>query len=194
MTEAWLYEYYREKIMRFYGREEELQVLKNFLLTVQKKKISQMVTVIGRRRVGKTTLILKAFEKAEIPVFYFFVERQSSKEEIIASWLDMICRAYHIEFPPALNTIADVISYLMSLSEKQECVCIIDECQEFNAVSPQTWSQLQKVWDLKKNEVKLNTRKYSEAKLKLSAEAFLEDNPKLKEYKLSIKGLSLENV
>lgn len=43
-------------------------------------------------------------------------------------------------------------------------------------------------------EVKLNTRKYSEAKLKLSAEAFLEDNPKLKEYKLSIKGLSLENV
>lgn len=55
--------------MRFYGREEELQVLKNFLLTVQKKKISQMVTVIGRRRVGKTTLILKAFEKAEIPVF-----------------------------------------------------------------------------------------------------------------------------
>ena len=141
--------------MRFYGREEELQVLKNFLLTVQKKKISQMVTVIGRRRVGKTTLILKAFEKAEIPVFYFFVERQSSKEEIIASWLDMICRAYHIEFPPALNTIADVISYLMSLSEKQECVCIIDECQEFNAVSPQTWSQLQKVWDLKKNESRM---------------------------------------
>ena len=44
------------------------------------------------------------------------------------------------------------------------------------------------------NEVKLNTRKYSEAKLKLNAEAFLEDNPKLKEYKLSIKGLSLENV
>ena len=72
--------------MRFYGREEELQVLQNCLLTVRKKKISQMVTVIGRRRVGKTTLILKAFENAAIPVFYFFVERQSSKEEIIASW------------------------------------------------------------------------------------------------------------
>lgn len=43
-------------------------------------------------------------------------------------------------------------------------------------------------------EVKLNTRKYNEAKLKLNAEAFLEVNPKLKEYKLSIKGLSLENV
>ena len=44
------------------------------------------------------------------------------------------------------------------------------------------------------NEVKLNSRKYSEAKLKLSAEAFLEDNPKLKEYKLSFKGLSIENI
>ena len=49
--------------MRFYGREEELQTLSNFLQIVRKKHLSQMVVVTGRRRVGKTTLILKAFEK-----------------------------------------------------------------------------------------------------------------------------------
>ena len=63
--------------MRFYGREEELQTLSNFLQIVRKKHLSQMVAVTGRRRVGKTTLILKAFEKEKdaVPVFYFFVER-----------------------------------------------------------------------------------------------------------------------
>ena len=57
--------------MRFYGRSEELATLRGYLEIVRKKAVSQMVSVVGRRRVGKTTLILKAFEeeKKAIPVF-----------------------------------------------------------------------------------------------------------------------------
>ena len=75
--------------MRFYGREEELQTLSNFLQIVRKNHLSQMVAVTGRRRVGKTTLILKAFEKEKdvVPVFYFFVERRTTEEELVAAWL-----------------------------------------------------------------------------------------------------------
>lgn len=138
--------------MRFYGREEELATLRSFFKTVCQKEISQMVTVIGRRRVGKTTLILKAFEEERLPVFYFFVERRTSEAELIQSWLNEISRIYQVEFPPTLKTIAELVSYLMTLSKSKPCVCIIDECQELNAVAPNTWSQLQKVWDLKKNQ------------------------------------------
>lgn len=141
-----------EIIMRFYGREEELTALRNYLQIVRTKNVSQMVTVIGRRRVGKTTLILKAFEeaKADIPIFYFFVERRATEEELVAAWLADVCRAYDVEFPPAIATIAELVNYLMTLSRQRECVCIIDECQDFNLVAPRTWSQLQKIWDLKK--------------------------------------------
>ncbi len=144
-------------IMRFYGREEELHALRNYLQIVQTKSISQMVTVIGRRRVGKTTLILKAFENARntVPVFYFFVERRTSEAELVASWLAEVCRTYDVEFPPAITTVAELVNYLMSLSRQRECVCIIDECQDFNLVAPRVWSQLQKVWDLKKEQSRL---------------------------------------
>ena len=120
--------------MRFYGREEELQTLSNFLQIVRKKHLSQMVVVTGRRRVGKTTLILKAFEKGKdvVPVFYFFVERRTTEEELVAAWLVDVCRAYDVEFPPAVRTVAELMRYLMALSRQKECVCIIDECQDFN--------------------------------------------------------------
>ena len=96
--------------MRFYGREEELTTLRSFFKTVCQKEISQMVTVIGRRRVGKTTLILKAFEEESLPVFYFFVERRTSEAELIQSWLDEVSRIYQVEFPPTLKTIAELIN------------------------------------------------------------------------------------
>ena len=143
--------------MRFYGRSEELATLRGYLEIVRKKAVSQMVSVVGRRRVGKTTLILKAFEeeKKAIPVFYFFVERQVVAEELIQSWVSQICQAYEISFRPAVSSLSDVIRFLMSVSRNRECVCILDECQEIDAIDSHFWTQLQKIWDLNKSESKV---------------------------------------
>ena len=143
--------------MRFYGRKEELKALRNYLQIVRTKSVSQMVTVIGRRRVGKTTLVLKAFEevRTDIPVFYFFVERRATEEELVATWLADVCRAYDVEFAPAITSVAELVNYLMSLSRQRECVCIIDECQDFNFIVPRIWAQLQQVWDLKKTQSRM---------------------------------------
>ena len=70
--------------MRFYAREEEIGLLQDCWDTVKTNKVAQMLTVVGRRRVGKTTLILKAFERIQetTPVFYFL-----SKEKLLKnSW------------------------------------------------------------------------------------------------------------
>jgi len=48
--------------LKFYNREKEIENLKK----VEKlsKKSAKMTIIVGRRRVGKTTLVKKAYEKS----------------------------------------------------------------------------------------------------------------------------------
>ena len=59
--------------MDFYGRETELEVLKAAAKLSQ--TTSQFTVVLGRRRVGKTTLMLKGAEGTKS--VYLFVSRKS---------------------------------------------------------------------------------------------------------------------
>ena len=43
-------------------------------------------------------------------------------------------------------------------------------------------------------EVKLNARRYEEMKLQMKAEAFLKANPNLRDYTLTLRGLSPANI
>ena len=61
--------------MKFYNREDELALLKR--ADKLKDKHSIMTMLIGRRRVGKTTLVLQPFSKEK--VLYFFVSRKDAK-------------------------------------------------------------------------------------------------------------------
>ncbi len=60
--------------MKFYNRNEELALLKK--ADDLKNEHAVMTILIGRRRIGKTTLALQPFTKE--PKLYFFV---SKKEE-----------------------------------------------------------------------------------------------------------------
>lgn len=58
--------------MEFYNREKELLLLDK---TEQRsKQAAQMTFVIGRRRIGKTSLLVKAYE--DRPMIYFFVAKK----------------------------------------------------------------------------------------------------------------------
>lgn len=52
--------------MRFYGREEELQMLRGQTQLAIKHRTARMAVVTGRRRVGKTSLIEEAFGAANM--------------------------------------------------------------------------------------------------------------------------------
>ena len=69
--------------MKFYNREGELELLKR--ADELKSNHSVMTMVIGRRRVGKTSLILQEFSK-DVKL-YFFVSKKSEPllcEEFVA--------------------------------------------------------------------------------------------------------------
>ena len=54
--------------MKFYNREKELAILKN--IAEQSQEESQMTVLVGRRRIGKTSLLLKSTDGK--PTLYFF--------------------------------------------------------------------------------------------------------------------------
>ena len=62
--------------MRFFDRTEEIASLREVLEL--SKSIAQFTVVTGRRRIGKTHLIWKAYEQE--PILYFFVARKAESE------------------------------------------------------------------------------------------------------------------
>lgn len=60
--------------MKFYNREQELKLLAN-TRDVAFNNHSQMTVLTGRRRIGKTKLILKSCENT--PTVYLFIRRSN---------------------------------------------------------------------------------------------------------------------
>lgn len=136
--------------MRFYDRTletETLQEIENI-----SSEIAQMTIMVGRRRVGKTTLLRNAFTKT--PVLYFFVGR---KNEVL------LCEEFTNEIELKLNeqlgqfsSFAQLFKVIMQLSKRIHFTLIIDEFQEFKNTNPSIFSDLQNTWDTMKKESRIN--------------------------------------
>ena len=75
---------------KFYNREKEITYLQEIAL--RSKKSGQFTVVTGRRRIGKTQLMLKAFE--EKCYLYFFVARKSET---------LLCQDFQEEIKRKMN-------------------------------------------------------------------------------------------
>ena len=138
-------------MLKFYGRRNELKFLSE--LDVKSCESARMTFVIGRRRIGKTSLLIKGYEKKD--VLYFFVSKKNEA---------LLCSEYIAEIEnklsvPTFGSFAnfkDVFAYLIELSKTRHFTLIIDEFQEFSNVNRSIYSDMQKIWDLNKNESKIN--------------------------------------
>jgi AAA+ ATPase superfamily predicted ATPase len=59
--------------MKFYNREKEIEHLRQ--ICKKSAEYAQFTVITGRRRIGKTRLLLKATEG--LPTLYFFVSRKA---------------------------------------------------------------------------------------------------------------------
>lgn len=136
--------------MQFYGRENELSALSHECKALTFG--SRLAVVTGRRRVGKTTLLLKAAEESALPVLYFFVQRKYTEQELAQSWIAEIRTLFGLteEDGPAKNKLSSVIRFVLKLTQTRPSVLIIDECQEIDRVNSAFWSELQEIWDREK--------------------------------------------
>lgn len=116
-----------------------------------------MAVITGRRRVGKTSLILKVAKDSNRQMLYFLCRRKYTEEALAQIWLDEVRQVFRlgIDDGPRRLTLANVIKFVMELSRQAPCVLILDECQELDYVAPAFWADLQGVWDLGKDNSRL---------------------------------------
>lgn len=137
--------------MKFYDRNNEIKELRE-ALTLSSKS-AQFTVITGRRRIGKTTLVRKAYENNTM--VYFFVARKSEKE-LCAGYKKEIEQKLQIPILGEISRFADIFEYLMKLSQTISFTLFIDEFQEFYRVNPSVFSDMQRIWDEYHKKSKIN--------------------------------------
>ena len=137
--------------MRFFDRTEEITSLRE--IRGMSKDNAQFTVVTGRRRIGKTSLVWKAYE--DEPILYFFVARKAEGD---------LCEDYRFEIENKLGIptmgraehFADVFEFLMKLSTERPITLFIDEFQEFFRVNKSVYSDMQRIWDIYSPKARMN--------------------------------------
>ena len=138
--------------MRFFGRTSEIKELQEIRnLSLQNARFT---IVTGRRRSGKTSLLLKAYEEVK-DMLYFFVARKS-EAELCKDFVEEITEKLQIPVLGEVTRFADIFKYLLQLSKTRPLTLIIDEFQDFKRVNASIFSDMQKLWDLNKQEAHIN--------------------------------------
>lgn len=137
--------------MKFYNRENELAKLES--IRELSKHTAQMTFVTGRRRIGKTSLLVKSCHQESC--LYFFIAR---KNEVLlcAEFSDEIRHKLKVPIFGELRSFKDLFGFLMDLSKTHHFTLIIDEFQEFMSVNPSIYSDMQNIWDAGKTTSKIN--------------------------------------
>lgn len=137
--------------MKFFDRTEEIATLRKIRDNAEKN--AQFTVITGRRRIGKTSLVLKAYEGQ--PMLYFFVGRKAES---------LLCEEFRQEVEQKLGIklggnpsgFAELFDYLMTLSKQHSFTLFIDEFQNFERVNSAIFSDMQKLWDINHAESKIN--------------------------------------
>lgn len=137
--------------MKFYDREEEIGILREN--EQHSKEHASFMVLMGRRRVGKTTLLMKALEGKDY--VYLFVSRDSEA---------MLCNKFQREVEEHLGLRAygdisrfrDLFEMLMRESTHRHFTVIIDEFQGLYRTNPAIFSEIQDIWDRYHQQSKIN--------------------------------------
>ena len=115
-------------------------------------KNAQFIVITGRRRIGKTTLIKRAF--TDIPFLYFFVGKKS--EALLCEELSEIVRHTLNEDIGDFSSFKRLFAVIMGLSKRINFTLVLDEFQNFKYANESIFSEMQDVWDDNKSESKIN--------------------------------------
>lgn len=137
--------------MKFFDRKEEIATLRR--IREKAKDTAQFTVITGRRRIGKTSLVLKAYE--DLKFIYLFVGRKAES---------LLCEEFRAEIESKLNVrlggtpsgFAELFDYLMNISKDRSFTVFIDEFQNFERVNPSIFSDMQRIWDLNHQDSKIN--------------------------------------
>ena len=137
--------------MKFYDRINELSILQE---NEQQSYNSAVFTVLmGRRRVGKTSLITKSLEGKEYA--YLFVSKDSEA---------LLCQNFQRDLEQQIGLtiygevtrFKDLFEVIMKEAQRRHLTIVFDEFQTLYKINPAIFSDIQNVWDKYKGDAKIN--------------------------------------
>jgi AAA+ ATPase superfamily predicted ATPase len=137
--------------MKYYDRIGEAAILERN--RKQSEKSAVFTVMMGRRRIGKTSLLLESVKGQRY--LYLFVSRKSEP---------LLCEQFQKEAMEALGLqifgnitrFRDLLEQLLIFSTQENYTLIIDEFQEFDNVNPVIFSEIQDLWDRYKGRARIN--------------------------------------
>lgn len=138
--------------MRFFDRETEFEKLRE--IEELSHEVAQFTIITGRRRIGKTAMVKKYYEKSTI--LYFFVARKA-ETELCEIFIDEIRTKLNIPMLEGKGmTFATIFKFIMELSQTKHITLFIDEFQDFYRINSSIYSDMQNIWDSYKNKAQIN--------------------------------------
>jgi len=135
--------------MKFYNREKELKNLKT--IEQASKESAKMTIIVGRRRIGKTTLIKEAYPQK----LYLFVSKKN-EALLCEEFIKIVELQLEVKIFGEMKKFKELFEYLMELSTKRAFTLIIDEFQEFLTINKSLYSDMQNIWDSYKDRSQMN--------------------------------------
>jgi hypothetical protein len=104
-----------------------------------------MTVITGRRRIGKTSLAMRATQ-GDHPTVYLFVSRKNETAlcREFAGQISVVLGCY---VPTAITSFKSLFQTLMEIAKTRRFNLIIDEFQEFFNINPSVFSDMQNIWD-----------------------------------------------
>lgn len=138
-------------MIKFYDRKNELSILADSLK--QSEEHACFTVMIGRRRIGKTSLLLESAKDSRF--IYLFITRKS-ESLLCAQYQPIIQDTLGISIYGEVKEFSVLFEFIMQHSQKENFTLIIDEFQEFLYINPSIISEIQRIWDKYHTHSKIN--------------------------------------
>lgn len=137
--------------LKFFGRYSELGKLQEIKSLAEEK--AQLTCVFGKRGVGKTSLILNAFNNESY--LYFYVEKKN--EQLICKEYSRLTKEFFNDTNlQEFNDLPSLFRYLVERAENELITVVIDNFHNLKAVRPSINQELTTLWKTKSEDSKLN--------------------------------------
>ena len=137
--------------MQFFDRQQETAWLQSTLRMSQ--TTAQFTVLSGRRRIGKTSLVLHAYQNT--PFLYFFVSKKTEMD-LCNDFAQEIRSKLQIPIVGRVEKFITLFELILQQAQHQNITLFIDEFQDFKRINPSIYSEMQKLWDLYKENAKIN--------------------------------------
>jgi len=137
--------------MKFYDRQNEIRILLEN--EKQAERTAMFTVLIGRRRVGKTSLLIHSLTGKQYA--YLFVSKDS-ESVLCAKFQKTLEEQLGIRIFGQLSKFRDLFQIIVEESLKRHFTIVFDEFQTLYKINPAIFSEIQDIWDRYHNQSKLN--------------------------------------